>query len=389
MGFLIVLTVTAIVLFIISAAHFRKNALRNIVYQVHTDVHEIYEGQDFFLYESIANAKDMPLPNVRMDVTLPKGLEFCLYEKNRDGSHRTTQLSTIESVFVLKGASAVERRWRVMAIRRGVYHLGTGRMVVCDIFGANKLSCSYNADGRPSSTVTVLPSPIDIEKHFTPVRDPMGDTSTPFSSFSDPLLYAGSREYRPGDSQNRINWKASARMHSPMVNLDEYTEKNHFDLIFNLQSRAREDTGTTPEGAEMVELGVSVCASIFDMACSEDVPVRMFCNTANDLSEKDYFISDYFSGRADAREALRMLAEIELKLSCRVEDMLEDILKEAADTDELHNVILVTSYIDEAIVDFAHGIQELGAEIVIYATSSFRSLPALPEDIPIYYKTFK
>lgn len=389
MGFLIVLAISAIAVYALSASYFRRNALRNIVYKVATEIHEIYEGQDFFIYESIANAKSLALPNVRMDITLPDGLDFCLYKKEPDGSYKTTQLHTIESVFVLKPASAVERRWRVKAMRRGVYQLGEARLVARDILGVNKLSCSFDRITDKTAKITVLPSPIDLERHFAPLFDPTGDTASSFSVFSDPLLFAGSREYRPGDARNKINWKASARMHSPMVNLDEYTEKNHFDIIFNLQSRSREDAGSTPEGIEMVELGVSVCAAIFDIACSKDIPTRLFCNTQNQSSDKDYFVSDSFCGRSDAVAALRMLAEIELKLSCRVEDMLEDIIKEKEESHNTQNVILVTSYIDDSIVDFAHRLMALGVEVVIYATSSFRSMPSLPEDINVYYKTFR
>ncbi len=381
----IILAVVAIAVFAVMSAQFRKRALRNMVYKVHTDIHEIYEGEDFFLYESIANAKNMPLPNVRVDVTLPEGLDFCLYNNDTETSH----LHNIESVFVLKPESAVERRWRIRAKRRGIYHLGEARMVVSDLFGTNKLSAFYEAEGAKKNTVTVLPSPIDLEKHFLPVTDPMGDTSATFTLMPDPLLYAGTREYRQGDAMSRINWKASARMHQPMVDIDEYTEKNSFDLVFNLQSRGREDTGDSPESAELVELGVSVCAAVFDMACAEEIPVRMICNTAHRDSEKEYFVSEYFCGRSEAKEALRMLAGIELRLSCRIEDMLAELIREHSDDPICKNLVLVTSYIDETIVDFAARMQDMGVEIVIYATSTLRTMPEIPDDLRIYYKTYR
>lgn len=381
----IVLAVTAIVVFAVMSAQFRKRALRNVVYKVHTTVHEVYEGEDFFLYESIANAKAMPLPNVRVDVTLPEGLDFCLYNNDAETSH----LHNVESVFVLKPESAIERRWRIRAKRRGIYRLGQARMVVSDLFGTNKLSAFYNAEVAKENTVTVLPSPIDLEKHFLPVTDPMGEVTADFSLMPDPLLYAGTREYRQGDPMSRVNWKASARMHRPMVDIDEYTEKNTFDIVFNLQSRGREDTGDSPESAQLVELGVSVCAAVFDMACAEETPVRMICNTTHDDSDKEYFVSEYFSGRAEAKEARRMLAGIELKLSCRIEDMLTDLLREYSDDTACKNLVLVTSYIDETIIDFSQSMQDMGVEMIIYATSTLKSMPELPSDLKIYYKTYR
>ena len=384
----IILAAVAIALFAIRAAQFRKRGLNNTVYKVHTEVREISEGEDFFLYETIANAKNMPLPNVRVDVTLPVGLDFCLYDKDGDGQ-KTAHMHNIESVFVLKPGSAVERRWRIRASRRGIYHLDEARMVVNDIFGTNKLSAFFEAPCEKGNTITVLPSPIDLEEYFIPVTDPMGDNTTDFSLVPDPLLYLGTREYRPGDPVSRINQKASARMQKQMVDIDEYTEQNSFDLVFNLQSRGREDAGTTPESAELVELGVSVCASVFDRALSEEIPVRMICNTTHENDERDYFISEYFSGRSDVKQALRMLAGIEMKLSCRIENMLEEILCENESNPTCKNLVLVTSYIDETITDFALKMEDLGIEVIIFATSTLKSVTDLPEGIKIFYKTYR
>ena len=384
----IVLAIVAVVLFALRSAHFRKRALDHTVYKVRTEVREVSEGDDFFLYETIANAKNMPLPNVRVDVTLPVGLDFCLYTKEGEGTG-VSHMHNIESVFVLKPGSAVERRWRIRASRRGIYRLGEARMVVNDIFGTGKLSAFFEATGEKESTVTVLPSPIDLEEYFIPVTDPMGDNTTEFSLIPDPLLYAGTREYRPGDPVSRINQKASARMQKQMVDIDEYTEKNSFDILFNLQSRGREDAGNTPESAELVELGVSVCASVFDRALCEDIPVRMICNTTSDNDERDYFISEYFSGRSDAKEALRMLAGIEMKLSCRIEDMLEEILAENEIDPTCKNLVLVTSYIDEVIINFATKMTDLGIEVIIFATSTLKSVSEIPSDIKVFYKTYR
>ena len=338
----IILAITALVVFAVMSASFRKKALGNMAYKVHTKVHEIYEGDTFFLYESISNSKTMPMPNVRVDVTLPEGLDFCLYDTNPDGSYKTSHLHHIESLFVLKPESGIERRWRIMAKRRGVYNLGDASIVVSDIFGANKLSAFFESDKSADSRITVLPAPVDIEKFFVPLTDPMGDISTDFSLTPDPLLYAGTREYRSGDSTSRINWKASARMHEPMVDIDEYTEKNSCDLILNLQSRTVEDRGESPEIIEAVEMGVSVCASIFDRACAEDMPVRLICNTVNDVSDKEYFVSERFEGRSDVISALRMLAEIKLEISCRTENMLEELLRQHNENPQCNNIVLVT-----------------------------------------------
>lgn len=385
----IILALSAIVIFAFMSASFRRKAMSNMTYKVHTDVHEIYEGDVFFLYESISNSKSMPMPNVRVDVTLPEGLDFCLYDKNPDGSYKTSHLHHIESLFVLKPESAIERRWRIMAKRRGIYHLGDASIVVSDIFGANKLSAFFESDMSADSRIAVLPSPVDIESFFVPLTDPMGDISTEFSLTPDPLLYAGTREYRPGDSFSHVNWKASARMHRPMVDIDEYTEKNSCDIILNLQSRTIEDRGDRPEIVEAVEMGISVCASVFDRACAEDMPVRLICNTVNDVSDDEYFISEHFEGRSDAVSALRMLAEIKLEISCRTENMLEDLLCKHIEDPQCNNLVIVTPYIDDTIVNFGLKMKEMGVEVVIFATSSLKTMPEIPMELKVYYKTFK
>ncbi|MBR6513737.1 MAG: DUF58 domain-containing protein [Clostridia bacterium] len=384
----IILAIGAILLFLIRAAYFRKRALNNIVYKVHTDRHEVIEGDDIYLYETIGNGKSMPLPNVRVDVCLPDGLDFCLYNKNGDMT-TVSHMHNVESLFVLKPQAAVERRWRIRASRRGIYHLGEARMVVNDIFGTNKLSAFYDAPKEEENTLTVLPRAIDLEEYFIPVSDPMGERTTDFSLITDPILYAGSREYRPGDPMRRINQKATARMHYPMVDINEYTEQNSFDIVFNLQSRGREDVGDTPESREQVELGVSVCASVFERALCENIPVRMICNTTSENDDRDYFVSGYFSASSDNLEMLRMLAAIEMKLSCRIEDMLGELLFENEKDPTCKNLVLITSYIDETITDFALRMMALGVEVIIFATSTLRSMPELPKELKVFYKTYK
>lgn len=385
----IVLCITAVAVYCLSGWYFRKNALKNIVYKVRVSTHETFEGTDFFLYESIANAKKMALPNVRVEVRLPDGVDFCLYDKQENGVYQTSHLHNIESVFVLKPGSCVERRWRVSAKKRGIYYFGAARLVACDIFGTNKQSVFYDPDASYGNAVTILPATIDLDEYFAPVIEPMGDETTRFSLSPDPLLIAGTRDYRKGDPFNSINWKASARMHELMVNIEEYTEKRSFDLIFNLQSRGREDAGEAPESTGPIELGISVCASVFDMACAGEIPIRLICNTVSKQSSEKYFISDRFKGRADALDAMRMLAEIEMRISCRVEDMFEDILNERLFDRENKSAVLVTAYIDETIVDFVHKMQNTGVEIVVFATTGMRTMPEIPDDITVFYNTWR
>lgn len=386
MLFIIMCTVGAVV-YIIYARYFRRNALNGLDYSAYTSTHEVFEGDDFYLYECMVNDKDMAMPNIRVETQLPYGLDFCVYS-DRGGNDVAQNLNSVESVFVLKPNNEVKRRWRINAKKRGVYHLGSVRVVARDLFGVNRIATHYDQMAVYDNKITVLPRSIDIEREFAPATDPYGDISAYFNMISDPLSVSGAREYVAGDPINKINWKSSARMHRMIVNTDEYNEKRSYDIIFNIQSQARETEGSAPQNTDISEMGISLCATLFDKSLVNGISVRMMCNALCEGDEGEYLVSAEFEDRGDIITSMRMLAQLRSEISCRFERLLALILE----NEELRNdrsVILISPYVDKEIADFTKKLDEMDVPVCIFVTSHRGTSIDIPENVPVFYRTHK
>lgn len=108
-----------IAVYILQARLYRKKAMQSLSYRVRVSTDEAIEGDDIYIYEEITNGKALPLPLVRVDLSLPEGLEFRMMG-NTDLSGRSDRFrQTVGSSFVLRGNQTVERRRRVYCRTKG------------------------------------------------------------------------------------------------------------------------------------------------------------------------------------------------------------------------------------------------------------------------------
>jgi uncharacterized protein (DUF58 family) len=113
--------------------------------------------------------------------------------------------------------------YHVQAARRGYYQIGPARLISGDLFGLVRPSIAQ----LPPDYLTVYPTIIPLVELGLPSRLPFGTIASNQRLFEDPARPAGVRDYRSGDSQRRINWKASAhasqllvRRYQPAISLE-------------------------------------------------------------------------------------------------------------------------------------------------------------------------
>ena len=70
------LAIAVIIVFAVQSRIYALRALESLTYSSHADRNEVTEGEEFYLWEEIANAKALPLPQLRADTDLPRGLSF-------------------------------------------------------------------------------------------------------------------------------------------------------------------------------------------------------------------------------------------------------------------------------------------------------------------------
>ena len=394
----IALLIAALVIYLVQMWIFDKHTFDHLEYDVKLSAEEVFEGEDIFMYEELANAKDMPIPTVRVDTELPEGLRFRVADrKDRTGKKDAFQ-QYMQSAFVLRGRQKIRRRWRVNCQTRGVYTLGHALMVTNDMFGYNASSKAIVAQPSRFNQVVVLPRAIDLDKHFTSSRYHSGEVPVLRSLISDPLLLAGTREYLPNDPMNKINWMSTAAHGKLMVNIEEYTQQHMFNIILNMQSRSRENHLHVPSSPEYIELCITVAASILDKISSDNVSVRLFANTPPEtvgrepLSEDEIgsqvLVTQSFRGKQDVIAALRLLAALKMEISCPFEKMLDHISACPEYYANAGNIVLISSYLDERMINFHQIMRNQGVNVMFYITTANQNALMIPDEIEVYYKTF-
>jgi len=428
--FFLSILVAIIIVFGIASHLYTKYTFINVEYQTAFSATEVFENEDIFLYEEISNNKTLPLPCVRVDTELPEGLRFVLRRREdaavavrkaeprrkKRGPVTSRSLKSqreaekpeaeeylrgyVQNIFSLHSYRKITRRWRVTCERRGVYSIGGTRLVSTDPLGFFTQSKRIEAPSGKRATITVLPKPLDLSKFFAATPQPTGERTAPRGLVSDPLRIAGSREYTPLDPMNKINWKSTAVHGKLMVNVEEYAEENRFGLILNMQSRSHEQNPKTPSDPQSVELCISVCATIFDMMSVGSVPVRLIANAPPEEAElgEDHTImigdspvirTREFIGRGDMIEALRLLSVLPMKISCPIEKLLDAVAEDPLWYAEGGNLIIVSPFVDERMINFHAAMKKAGVRVIFFVTGTSKNAPIIPEDVEIWFRTYR
>lgn len=401
----IAIVIAAVLVFVIQAKIYRKYAFDKLEYKVTLSTQEIFEDEEIYVYEELRNNKFLPLPFLKVDTELPDGLSFHIVEQDKKDRSilRDTYPRIIHSIFVLHSNQMIRRRWRVRCDVRGTYHLGNVTMLADDIFGSLTVAKVIEPEIKAENTLVVLPKAINLEKEFTSSKYTNGDFIVRSSLLTDPLLKAGVREYVPGDPMNRINWMQTAVRNELMINVEEYSNRHQFNIIMNMQSRDIEkQIPGPPSFRDPVELCLTVVASILDSVSSENIPVRFITNTppeqfGDDMSaasgdEDDIgskvFVSPEFKGKMNMITALRMLAQLDLVISTPIEKMLDHILENPYAYTSGGNIIFVSSYLSERMINFYYAMRKMGITVIFYITSTSINATIIPDDIEVHYKTY-
>ena len=398
--FLVALAVAVLIVYNIQYIIYKKYALDKMEYNVALSTDEVFEDEDIFLFEEISNSKRLPLPYIKVNTELPKGLNFCLLETDEKTNTRRNKLtSNIQSIFVMTGRQQIRRRWRITCKTRGCYNLSDVVMITNDIVGFCQQSKAVEVPSTKQSTFVVLPKAIDLESYFNTSMFFTGEMPVYRSLVSDPLRRCGARDYTSADPMSKINWLSTASHGKLMVNVEEYTQRYQFNIIMNMQSRPIEQNNAVPAVTDFVESCITIVASILDRVSSDNIPVRFISNTppetiAPDSAASDdeigskIFLSRTYSGKRDIIDSLRMLAMIQMTISTPVEKMLDHILNNPHIYASGGNILFVSPYICERMLNFNDAMQKLGIKIIFFITSTNNNAIIIPENATVHFRAW-
>lgn len=231
-------------------------------------------GEQVALTVEIVNDKPLPLAWVEVDDTVP-GLGMTLQPAHTTASHIPGRrlLSMLLSV---RWYERVRRHYTVTCAARGFHAFGPATLRTGDVFGLGTREIDFSAEDY----LLVYPKVVSLEQLRLPSSNPFGDVPLQRQwLFEDPLRTVGVRDYRPGDSQRRLHWKASARApgQTLQVKLFEPTTTHRLHVLLNV-STSEENWSWQGYDPEALEACITTAASVANWAVEHGMLVGLAAN---------------------------------------------------------------------------------------------------------------
>lgn len=176
-------------------------------------------GQKLCCTSTVENASRIPIPFIRLRLTLPEGVTIS-ERKNWIRSHcqKGLQRWFVEERMALGGRKQVKRSVHFTAPARGVYNIGEYNVSAGDLMGFQEAHCL--GDGVE---LVVMPDKPKHTKTATALGGFLGDISVRRFILEDPILTIGFRDYTGREPMKAISWKRSASAGSLQVKQFDHT----------------------------------------------------------------------------------------------------------------------------------------------------------------------
>lgn len=318
---------------------YQHTGLRGLSYRCWFSETEVTQGDTVEFTEVVTNAKVLPMPHVKAEITLSKWLHF------PEAAYTVTDRSRfVTSYFVVKSRTKVTRVWQVQCEKRGIYQVERVMLVASDLLGAVRLSDRSNDVGK---SIVVLPKRFTAHGQLLAklMRYQYGEYSAHTSIYTDPCIPAGVREYVVGDPQNRIHWKASVHVGKLMLRQEEPVSNRIATVILSLQTNAA-DSGIMTQNTVLLEHTISVCAQCLWELMRDGWTVRL-CVGEKQIS-KEYDRTGYGSGIQVYHRMMRCLASLTLENPVPMSGLLRASIPSVSG----ETILLITPYADEQVKEW-------------------------------------
>lgn len=355
-----------------------RYALSGLTYTREMVPARLFPGDEAEFIVRIENHKLLPLGwlhltdtihfrSIRNDVRLDDVLRFSAGIE-RTGTHEYSLITDT----AIGPYGALTRRFRVTALRRGVYALGPASVASGDPFGL------FRREGEIGETyeIVVYPNVYIPEEPGVPFRDAMGELIPRRALLEDPTLLAGSREYRPGDPLHKMHWKATARSGELQVRICDPSTTANLLILLNISTYQYLWEGIN---VERMEDAIDAAASLATWALEKGYAVGLHANGSAAGAEGWTRVAPSAHPGQSAL-ILDRLARITAASRYPPQDLLSE---EVSHLDSRTSIVFVTPVITPAVVPLLTGRRLRGRVSVVYVGEGAPSVPG----VPVHYLT--
>lgn len=222
-----------------------------------------------------------------------------------------------QQVLSLGPGAETDFNYTVYANKRGYYPIGPLFVSGGDILGLNKPIRLENQ----AQFLTVYPKVIPLSFVQIPSRSPQGTLRHTQQIFEDPTRIFSKREYTPGDSLRRVDWKASATSGRLQIKMFEPSIALETLIFLDLNSNAYH----YKHHVDATELAIVIAASLASWVSGKQQTVGLKINGQDPLAPDG--IPQYLPPRKGQAQLMRML-EILARIQAIKEDSLAETIRQ-------------------------------------------------------------
>ena len=189
--------------------YYRRQWSKNVLVKLWFESAYVYAGQETKLYEVIENRKNIPIPVLEVEFRTKKELDF----RNSDNTNVSDYIYK-RDVYAILGRQKITREIPVKCLKRGRYTIDDAAIVTHTLLYRKY----YKKSLEIPAEIYVYPKMTDVSETITVCEQMLGTLQCVKRLYEDPFAFRTIRSYTTDDPMKTINWKASAKTGSLMVN---------------------------------------------------------------------------------------------------------------------------------------------------------------------------
>jgi uncharacterized protein (DUF58 family) len=328
-----------------------RRSLAAVELERHHD-QRVFWGETFPVQVKVRNRSWLPVLWLRLHDTVPADL--------MPGTVFRRVISLLPREHLLLDYTMVGRR-------RGYYPIGPLVTLGGDLLGATSYEHRFQGD----DFVIVYPKIIALRDLYFPSQSPAGNLPSRERLFEDPTRIRGVRDYQPGDSLRRMDWKTSARVGSLQVRRLEPVIALETAVFLNLNGTEYPQ----PHRRQATELGVIIAASVAVHLVEKRQAVGLITNGRDPLADAPSPTSllPLRKGREHLMHLLDLLARIEVASEDDPVPFLDLLSRKSLGLPWGSTVLAVTPREVEGLMDTLLALRRRGLVVILALTCPDRA----------------
>ncbi len=239
---------------------------REVTVKLWFETDAVYAGQETKLYEVIENRKRMPVPVLEVGFHTRKELDFAEVENTNVSDYLYKR-----DVFSVLGRQKITREIPVKCTKRGKYLASDADITTHTLLYRKHYSKAIATEAE----IYVYPKMTDVSEIVTVCERMLGTLQCAKRLYEDPFAFRTIRNYTTDDPMKTINWKASAKTGSLMVNTFDSAQSQKAMIFLDV-----EDTGIL-KYEDLVEESIALAATIMRRLMRQNIEVGFVYNGKN------------------------------------------------------------------------------------------------------------